>query len=304
MLSKKSIVLNGVSEKDKRAVLSLECDGEMASGSLRLYNFGTEPRGIISLGIYHNNEVIKAGLTHKGGMLFNFSCNLTSIPTSFSCAVVNFLDGEPKPILYGNSDGYGGEEMVFNEVISSLSKAQNISDVENILDRHEVDYEDNLKEEIENNIDLCLREGACSDCENCQYKKFYYNSFNLLNEDKIDEKIIQNEKFYIEMKPQIDELFANNPSEDYLENLIPNSKWVKVSLESGEDYYVLGLIYEENNLKYICYGVPGVFQKNAPRELSGYPVWFPLDEERPQGFGYWLSYQDADSGESVKAVVV
>ena len=106
------------------------------------------------------------------------------------------------------------------------------------------------------------------------------------------------------MKGQIDNLFANNPTEDYLQELIPNSKWVKVGLENEEDYYVLGLIYEKEKLMYISYGVPGVYQKVPPRELSGFPVWFPLDENKPQGFGYWLSYQDADSGESVKAVII
>ena len=72
--------------------------------------------------------------------------------------------------------------------------------------------------------------------------------------------------------------------------------------ESG-DYYVLGLIYEEDELKYVCYGVTGIYQKNPPRELSGYPVWFPLDKEKREGFGYWLTYQDAESGKSVKAIV-
>ena len=78
----------------------------------------------------------------------------------------------------------------------------------------------------------------------------------------------------------------------------------KVSIDDNGDYYVLGLLYEGENLKYICYGVPGVYQKYPPRELSGYPIWFPLDENSPEGFGYWLSYQDANSGESVKAVVI
>ena len=49
MLNKKSIVLNGVENRSQRAVLTIECDGEMANGRVRLYNFGVEPRGIISL---------------------------------------------------------------------------------------------------------------------------------------------------------------------------------------------------------------------------------------------------------------
>lgn len=318
MLSRKSIVLNGIEDQSKRAVLTLECDGEVLSGRLRLYNFGVEPNGIISLGIYYDGNVIKAGLIHSSGMLFTFKNQLKNIPDKFSCAVVNFLGGEAKPILYGNSDGYGDREEVFDKVISKLSTTKNVDEVENILDKYGIDFDDNEKEEIENVItqnitkedqDLCKED--CSICKNCKYKDYYYSHFQeneSSNEDDgkdLDkEEISEEKKFYKEMEGQISQLFDNNPSEEYLANLIPNSKWVKVTISENGDYYVLGLIYEEDKIKYICYGVPGAYQKTPPRELSGYPVWFPLENDKPQGFGYWLSYQDADSGESVKAIVV
>lgn len=302
MLSKKSIVLNGVEETSKRAVLTLECDGEMTKGIVRLYNFSLVPRGIISLGICYNGQVVKAGLTHLSGMLFSFNCQISKIPENFSCAVVNFLDGEPKPILYGNSDGYSNNEDLFNEVIASLSRSENVIEVESVLDKHGIEFDEDLKNEINKEIEKCINE-PCNDCENCQYKKFYLESIKGLNEQEEENISKEIETFYSEMKNEIDKLFENNPSEEYLEQLIPDSKWVKVTIEGSDDYYVLGLIYEDENLMYICYGVPGVYQKTSPRELSGYPVWFPLDETKPQGFGYWLSYQDANTGESVKAVI-
>ena len=85
--------------------------------------------------------------------------------------------------------------------------------------------------------------------------------------------------------------------------MIPNSKWVRVEFDGEGDYYILGLIYEGENIKYVCYGVPGIYQKTPPKQLSGYPVWFPLDNEKRESFGYWLTYQDAESGESIKAIV-
>ena len=308
MLNKKSIVLNGVDDRSKRAVLTLECDGEYTKGNIRLYNFGTEPNGIISLGLYQNGEVIKAGLTHSAGMVFSFGCQLAKIPQKFSCAVINFLDGEPKPILYGNSEGYIDKEEVFEEVISSLSRSKSVEEVENVLEAHGIDFDDELKMEIDDEIEKCMSGNMCNDCENCEYKKFYMESIKSLKIDEEEEKeentVQETMAFYTDLKDQIDVLFKQNPNEDYLEKMIPNSRWVKVGLDGGDDYYVLGLIYENDKLLYICYGVPGVYQKNAPRQLSGYPVWFPLDEDKPHGFGYWLSYQDADSGESVKAIVV
>lgn len=308
MLNKKSIVLNGVNESSKRAVLTLECNGELTKGTIRLYNFGIEPRGIVSLGIYYDGFVVKAGLTHKGGFVYTFNCALSSIPQKFSCAVVNFFDGEPSPILYGNSDGYVDHESLFEEVISSLGHAKNVSEVEQILDSTGIDFDEKMQKQIDEDIENCFEEKCCNECDNCKYKEFYLRNFSVLNvedgKDNIEKEITKEESFYQEIKTQIDSLFENNPNEEYLESLVPHSKWIKVGLDDGSNYYVLGLIYEDESLKYICYGVPGVFQKNPPRELSGFPVWFPLDENKPQGFGYWLSYQDADSGESVRAVVV
>ena len=127
-----------------------------------------------------------------------------------------------------------------------------------------------------------------------------------IKEKETEEKIEQKEErktFYSEIKEQIDGLFEHNQSEKYLEDMIPDSKWVKVEFEDSGDYYVFGLIYKDDQLVYICYGVPGVWQASPPKQLSGYPVWLPLDENRRDGFGYWLTYQDAETGESVKAII-
>ena len=37
-MNRKSIVLNGIEDQSKKAVLTLENDGDMLSGRLRLYN--------------------------------------------------------------------------------------------------------------------------------------------------------------------------------------------------------------------------------------------------------------------------
>lgn len=308
MYNKKSIVLNGVDSTSQRAVLTLEEDGDILNGRVRLYNFATPPKGIISLGIYSYGKVVKAGLTHTSGMLYTFLCQTSTIPSDFSCAVVNIINGEAKPILYGSSFNSPSQEEIYDKVITSLSGASSMSEVEKVLDDYQIDFDDDEKEEIEKEIDKCMEDLDCDSCKDCKYKKYYFSNIakldtSTLPNDNSKEEEKSSENFYLEMKSQIDTLFENNPNEEYLQELIPNSKWVKVDIENG-DYYVLGLIYENEKIKYICYGVPGVYQKKAPRELAGYPIWFPLDEEKSDGFGYWLSYQDADSGESVKAIIV
>lgn len=316
MISKKSIVLNGVNENSQKALLSLECNGEITKGKIRLYNFCNEPKGIISLGIYHDGKVEKAGLTQISNMLFSFQSDIKVIPDTFSCAIVNFVGGEPKPLLYGSSDGYVNKDNVFDQVIEKLSNVKSMNNVEEALDEYQIEYDDELKEEInkalKDNItqeDLDNCNNVCSNCDNCKYRQYYFSHARSLESEKdiIEEKEIEEKKetqtFYLEMKEQIDRLFSNSQNEEYLEELIPNSKFARVVLEEN-NYYVLGLIYCDEEIKYICYGVPGIYQKNPPRELSGYPIWFPLEQDKPQGFGYWLTYQDANSGESVKAIIV
>ena len=41
-----------------------------------------------------------------------------------------------------------------------------------------------------------------------------------------------------------------------MSQIIPSSKWVKVDWENNGKYYVIGLIYAYDVLKYVCYGVP------------------------------------------------
>lgn len=308
MLAKKSIVLTSALEGDEKAVLSLQCENHMLSGKLRLYNFGVEPRGIISLGIFDKNKVVKAGLTKVSSTLFSFQTQLDKIPDNFSCAVVNFVGGEATPILFGNSEGTCDRDDIFESVISALGGVKSAKETEKVLDEYGIDFDDEEKKEIDKIVNQCVDED-CNDCENCKYKKFYYSHCNALqDEDKEDKNEREsdnvNEKtFFQEISVQVEKLFEKNPPEEYLQDLIPDSKWVKVQFEESGDYYVFGLVYQSGELKYVCYGVPGVYQKQPPRELSGYPVWFPLDDTRKEGFGYWLTYQDAKSGESVKAIV-
>jgi len=301
-MTKKSLVLSG--NGNQKAVLALEEEGGNLSGRLRLYNFPNEPQGIISLGIYVDGKVTKAGLTRTSSMLYTFKSLTLSMPKDFSCAVINFAGGESEPILYGNSDGVGDQKEVYGAVIDALQGATKMSEVEKTLDENGIEYDDELKEEIDKAIEDEFERNSCAKCKYREYF-FKHNPPQTLSNTRIQEEASLEEKptFYEEIKGQIDNLFSSSPTEQYLQQLIPNSKWVKVEFDKGGDYYVLGLLYEDDKLKYICYGVPGIFQKTPPKQLSGYPVWFPLDKGNEEGFGYWLTYQDAESGESIKAIV-
>ena len=106
--------------------------------------------------------------------------------------------------------------------------------------------------------------------------------------------------FYYAVKPQIDEMFVCYPEEALLNDTVPNSKWVKVEADDG--YYVVGLLYDEDEPSFICYGVPQFKtdeQVKAPAELENMCVWLPIGSSENIA-GYWIIYQSAKTGEIIK----
>ena len=101
--------------------------------------------------------------------------------------------------------------------------------------------------------------------------------------------------FYYAVKPQIDELFVCFPEEKSLCEAVANSKWVHV--QTDEDYYVVGVLYNDEEPSFICYGVPAAAKQTPPAELENACVWLPVGSD---GSGYWVIYQSARTGEIVK----
>ncbi len=111
-------------------------------------------------------------------------------------------------------------------------------------------------------------------------------------------------KFYNSIKGQLDELFESFPKEEYLCSLLKGTDWVRVDYDDNGRYYTVGLIIEDDTVKYICYGVPGKYAETPPQELKGFCQWLPFDAEAPGGEGYWMMYQDAENGKSVTLEMV
>jgi len=102
--------------------------------------------------------------------------------------------------------------------------------------------------------------------------------------------------FYERVADKIDELFDSGERDETLEKLLPQTKWVRVDYSETKRFY-LGLIGEKTD--YVCYALPGLFSVPAP-EYLGEATFLPLDPADPEGKGYWLLYQSAADGTSVK----
>ena len=101
--------------------------------------------------------------------------------------------------------------------------------------------------------------------------------------------------FYYAVKPQIDELFVRYPEETALNEAVENSRWVRIA--TSDDYYVVGVLFNENEPSFICYGVPSQSKTTPPDELENACVWLPVGDDEN---GYWVIYQSARNGSIVK----
>lgn len=101
--------------------------------------------------------------------------------------------------------------------------------------------------------------------------------------------------FYERMKGEIETLLEKYPVEENLEKLIENSRWIRITYGEGK-FYVFGVIYCDGLAQYICYGVPSLNAKRPPASMEGMASFIPAGDEG----GYWVMYQDAFTGASVK----
>lgn len=105
--------------------------------------------------------------------------------------------------------------------------------------------------------------------------------------------------YYKSVQNELAALFAKYPAEELLERSVEGSRFVKVTYAENR-YYTVGLIRLDGKPRYICYGVPGKYSRHPPKELAGYCSFLPLSLFDLKGDGYWMLYQDADTGDAVQ----
>lgn len=127
---------------------------------------------------------------------------------------------------------------------------------------------------------------------------------NDVNDTNIEDKEVASPSFLDSIALQLDEVFKQNSECTEIENLIPNSKWVNVDMDNpeGSTHYILGKIFdEENNVKYICYAVPTTNKNSQNIDIDlDYAQWLPTKPEDENSAGYYIMYQDANTGETIK----
>ena len=114
--------------------------------------------------------------------------------------------------------------------------------------------------------------------------------------------IVESGIFYENMKDEIDGILQKYPAVKELEDLIEGSKWVKISYGDG-GFYVFGVLYAEGKPTYICYGVPAEQSAIPPESMKDMASFIPSSKD-DASTGYWIMYQDAETGASIKVDAV
>lgn len=102
----------------------------------------------------------------------------------------------------------------------------------------------------------------------------------------------EGDTYYRKVKEEFDRLFSRYPENTELCETLPGSRWVKVP--SGEGYYLAGLYRVRGKVRYLTYAVP---ISAPPGDIAPYSYFVPTSLFRPSGEGYYVLFQDAETGE-------
>ena len=302
-MKSKTIILSGENQnKSGRGILTIYSEDDLLKCRLRLYNV-EKLNKYCKLGIYHNKQVYSANLIEKNGTYTSSFVGEFNIDTDFYTAIVNTQLSNEVILAGGTYAGhFVNNNAVFEDIENTPTKTDLISP---IVDKQEI-------------ID-CNNE--CDKCVNCIYKEYFYNNQNknanenqnlteniastenTINEvEKLETANVENnqnnevtnnenKEIMQSLKPQFDYIFANYPENKELNSLINNSRFVEMSQNNNP--YSIGAIYENENIKYLCYAVKTNYNTPAPEEIGKNYQWLPLDKLDPLSDGYYLVFQDA-----------
>lgn len=309
---RKTVILSAKESKAPVMKLDIENKNGLLLGTL--ISFDNKYKNNLLLGIKSGNEIIKQNI-HIENKKCQFKLpSHISLENNISCTLVDISEDKFEPILWGSSSDRKQNESVIQDLKKMITKVQTTKQINTSI------IERNCTTETKNNIDNTPNTIVEKDKENFSQislepeqitlediaiaastntAKELFNTSDEEIEKTIDTVLESEHNFYNLIADQLDELFSRYPRERSLEQLVDNSMWCRIDADIDNKYYVVGIIKEDNDIKYICYGVPGNYNTQPPLEMRGYSQWLPTDTTDPYNNGYWVMYQDSDTGENI-----
>ncbi len=109
----------------------------------------------------------------------------------------------------------------------------------------------------------------------------------------------QTDGYYQSVKGELTALFARYPLDKTLCGAFAHSEWVRVKGEESHPEELVGLVYENGMVKYICYALPAT--ESTPQEVKDKGYFVPVSPLTPE-IGFYVLYQSGATGESIAKV--
>ncbi|MCD8309300.1 MAG: hypothetical protein LUD19_05530 [Clostridia bacterium] len=287
-------------------------DGGRLSGLVKTEQYGTRLRADITLinfaPLAEGHYVIAlsdgAGEVVFGSEGYEGECDV-DISCGFAAAVCFVLKGEVNHIataVCGDME-YAADfarRAVEAEERAYVSSTETAYDDEAIAEGNYYERDEDggsgesggclRKDEAEKEEEICGSEDEayCGVCKEPQDKEQCGEG------EAIEIPLAAADGFYRTVQGEIERIFGTYPQEEELERVVEDSRWAKITYGGGK-HYVFGVIYAEGKPAYLCYGVPSKNAKTPPDSLKGMAGYIPIS-----GGGYWVMYQDAATGISIK----
>lgn len=305
----------------KKIIIMTEYQNSNISGIVKFENFagrttcfvrilGLEDKGEIC--IKCGEDIMYMGNMIAGEMKFGALYDLTKpiyIAAAYDGKIVAMGSNTGRfsaSLLNGYFYQYYADKQGAKKTIQEKSKEENSqndkketlkSDIleSDVQAEREVSQNDiNQNESIEAKIDI--------DEDNSKKAESIIKSDSIDKEQKTKKRTTAKveEPFYKQIEASMLELFEKYESEEELNLLVPDSKWVRVPVD-GQSFYVVGLIYSDGKPNLICYGVPDKDDSNPPENSNDCRQWLELEKG---GRGYWMMYQSAISGQTLTTQII
>ncbi len=105
--------------------------------------------------------------------------------------------------------------------------------------------------------------------------------------------------YYQSIKGELDELFAGYPKDVTLSRTFPQSEWVRLRGSEDSPEFLVGALYEEGRVRYICYALAAEERETPPEEIKGVCSFVPASP-LVGAAGFFVIFQSAASGECIK----
>ena len=275
-------------------VVKIERYGRAVRAEVTKINFAPLSDGKYVTGVTDgNNTIVFEGDTYEGDAELDTSGGFA--------ALICFIKGSVAPIASAISGNFQGEALGIKSYIEQLERVEvnvqsNVEQYEDEAIAEENYYEYAQTDESGGAVrtDTQKEEGGSPALPNEKTARTFQEASRLNKKGPLS----HTGEFYNKMKDEIEGLLSAYPEESSLCALIEGSKWVKINY--GDDkYYVFGVIYSGGNPQYLCYGVPAEGEANPPESMVGLASFLPANADGSGG-GYWVMYQDADTGASIK----